>query len=833
VFGIVAASNLSRNHRILRIAATELSHLPKEAAVSFPSPPLEERVGERRPSNAAPANSLALILQTALLLLLCLVNRIAPAQTRPFLEAKDAAVIEGNSGTTNLIFVISLSKPASETVMVDYATRDASALAGSDYSAAFGVAVFSPGITNQEILASVNGDKLSEADETFWLMLTNAVNAILVRDHAIGTILDDDSPPALSINDVALVEDYSETTNAIFNVSLSAVSGQTITVEYVTATASALAGYHFEPVSDVLTFVPGDTRQTLAVPVTGGSVNAVAETFSVNLLNPMNATIARNRATATIMNDGPLRTFLANRHSQSPGRKTESLTPPPKPSLDPARPVSVLPVEKSDLRSVIRPATGSEPTTHGLQPVLKATKSVPEKSSPSPPLEERAGERRPFPYARPPPFDNFQTRSNPSVANNSLDVLPRQGAHLSLGLLASTNFVHVEQSLTFSVVVTNNGPESASSVFVTNRLPGSATFLSAQNSQGTYARAKDLIIFNLGTLSNSSRVAATISLKFSGAGLATNIVQVAAAEVDAVPTNNSCSAVVLAINDLPKISAIPGQVTRENVPTTPIPFVVTDAETPANDLILFGTSSNTNLVPDENFIFGGISSDRTLILVPAPNGVGATEISVTALDSEGGEASTDFTLTVLPTFRVTLRIEPAESATPPPKIERIERAGDWLKLYFDAEPGQTYAVECCDSFDSSWQTLTNMSASSTSTLLEFLDPIAGPLQSASEQSSPSPPLEERAGERRPFTQTRSQRFYRLSVSGATQPSASPMKLSFDAMPGQSYTIEYCDSLGAGSWHALTNIGPVSTQSTLTVSDSTVSQPQRFYRLRSP
>src|SRR6266446_2487361 len=71
----------------------------------------------------------------------------------------------------------------------------------------------------------------------------------------------------------------------------------------------------------------------------------------------------------------------------------------------------------------------------------------------------------------------------------------------------------------------------------------------------------------------------------------------------------------------PKISTIPGQVTRENVPTTPIPFVVTDTETPANDLILFGNSSNTNLVPDENFIFGGTATNRSLILVPAPNHV--------------------------------------------------------------------------------------------------------------------------------------------------------------------------------------------------------------------
>ena len=472
------------------------------------------------------------------------------------------------------------------------------------------------------------------------------------------------------------------------------------------------------------------------------------------------------------MNDGPLRTLLANRQSnQSPSRKAESLTPPAKPSLDLGRPLSALPAERSNLPSVIRPVAETPPRTNisRLQPALKPARS--------------------------------------SVSNNSFDVLPRQAAGLSLGVFAATNFVHVEQSLTFIVAVTNNGPESASAVFVTNRLPPSATFLSVETSQGTFTQVNDVITLSLGELPKGSHATASIRLKLSAAGSATNIAQVTSATVDAVPTNNSSSAVVLAINDLPKISTIPGQVTRENVPTTPIPFVVTDNETAANDLILLGTSSNTNLVPDENFIFGGISSNRTLILVPAPNRVGATEISVTALDAEGGEASSVFNLTVSPTFRATLRIEPIESATPPPKIDRIERAGELLKLYFNAEPGWTYAVESCDSlsFDASWQTLTNIIAPTTPALLEFSDAIAG----------------------------RSQRFYRLNVSGTIQPSAPQMNLSFDAIPGRTYTIEYCDSLGAGSWQALTNIAPVSTQSTVTVSASNEGQPQRFYRLRSP
>src|SRR5437870_3987313 len=97
------------------------------------------------------------------------------AETPPIIDVADAAVAEGNSDRTNLIFRLTLSKAISRSVMVDYATRDVTASAGSDYSPAFGVAIFEPEITNQEIAVSVNGDLLNERDETFWLTLANPV----------------------------------------------------------------------------------------------------------------------------------------------------------------------------------------------------------------------------------------------------------------------------------------------------------------------------------------------------------------------------------------------------------------------------------------------------------------------------------------------------------------------------------------------------------------------------------------------------------------------------------------------------------------------------------
>lgn len=221
----------------------------------------------------------------------------ALAESRPILTVADSRVVEGNSGTTNLVFTLHLSKPATQMVMVDYATRDITAVAGEDYLPSYGVAFFSPGSTDQQVLVSVNGDTLNEADETFWLMLTNAVNATLARDHAVGVILNDDPPPTISISPLAVV---GQETNAAALVKLSSPSGQTITVDYFTGEGTAVAGRDFVPVADTLTFVPGMISQVVHVPVCVDRPNPTEAVFSLNLGKPMNAGLETSQITEVL-----------------------------------------------------------------------------------------------------------------------------------------------------------------------------------------------------------------------------------------------------------------------------------------------------------------------------------------------------------------------------------------------------------------------------------------------------------------------------------------------------------------------------------------------------
>jgi gliding motility-associated-like protein len=110
-------------------------------------------------------------------------------------------------------------------------------------------------------------------------------------------------------------------------------------------------------------------------------------------------------------------------------------------------------------------------------------------------------------------------------------------------------------------------------------------------------------------------------------------------------TSTSFDLTVTPVNDAPTITPITNQTTAENTATTAIPFNIGDAETPAINLNLSGSSSVTTLVPNGNIVFGGSGSDRTVTITPAASQNGATEITITVSDGVA-TASTTFTLTV-------------------------------------------------------------------------------------------------------------------------------------------------------------------------------------------
>ena len=84
---------------------------------------------------------------------------------------------------------------------------------------------------------------------------------------------------------------------------LSAVYGQSVTVNYSTANGTATAGSDFQTASGTLNFAPGETSKTITVAVLGDQMFEPDETFAVHLSGSMNATIGDGNGTGTIVND--------------------------------------------------------------------------------------------------------------------------------------------------------------------------------------------------------------------------------------------------------------------------------------------------------------------------------------------------------------------------------------------------------------------------------------------------------------------------------------------------------------------------------------------------
>ena len=163
----------------------------------------------------------------------------------PALSVNDVTVTEGNSGTTNAVFTVTLGAPSARTVTVDYATADGSATSPADYAAATGPLTFAPGQTTRTVTVLVNGDLVNEGTETYFLNLSNPGNATIVDHQGGGTIIDDDGAPTLSVNDVTVAEGNAGSVSATFTVSLTPASGQTVSVGYSTldGTATSPADY--------------------------------------------------------------------------------------------------------------------------------------------------------------------------------------------------------------------------------------------------------------------------------------------------------------------------------------------------------------------------------------------------------------------------------------------------------------------------------------------------------------------------------------------------------------------------------------------------------------
>ncbi|KAB2834473.1 MAG: DUF11 domain-containing protein, partial [Candidatus Dadabacteria bacterium] len=130
------------------------------------------------------------------------------------------------------------------------------------------------------------------------------------------------------------------------------------------------------------------------------------------------------------------------------------------------------------------------------------------------------------------------TNNNTDTENTAVDPVP-QSADLSIVKSDSPDPVIVNQQLTYTLTVTNTGPDTATNVVVTDTLPGGSVFGSATAEQGSCGEAAGVVTCNLGNIADGDSVIVTIVVTPTVVGTAVNSASVIGDVSDPDPGDDS------------------------------------------------------------------------------------------------------------------------------------------------------------------------------------------------------------------------------------------------------------------------------------------------------
>jgi Ca2+-binding RTX toxin-like protein len=219
----------------------------------------------------------------------------------------DVTVTEGDAGTKLAVFTLTRTG-GTAAFDVAYATADGTANAGSDYvGIASTVLGFATGESSKQVAVTINGDLDFEADETFFVKLSQATNGAVIGDgEAVGTIENDDAEPVgtVTISDVTVTEGDAGTKVATFTVTRTGGTAA-FDVAYATSDGAANAGSDYLGIdATTLSFGTGEVSKEIAVIINGDVDFEADESFFVKLSSATNgAAIGDGEAQGTIEND--------------------------------------------------------------------------------------------------------------------------------------------------------------------------------------------------------------------------------------------------------------------------------------------------------------------------------------------------------------------------------------------------------------------------------------------------------------------------------------------------------------------------------------------------
>lgn len=218
----------------------------------------------------------------------------------PELMVHSTTVTEGTGDMPTMAEVMAeLSEPIGSDVTVAWHTTPGTANE-SDFTMRHGRVVIPAGETTAMIHAEVTADAIDEPTERFAVEVDNATGTMIADGSATVKIRDDDPAPRVSIDDGGGPESDGSVSAAVH---LSASSGRTVVVEYVTHHGTARGGSDYLRTRGELVFSPGETTKPVAIRLVDDHTRERTERFSVALYDADNASIGRSVGVMTIRDD--------------------------------------------------------------------------------------------------------------------------------------------------------------------------------------------------------------------------------------------------------------------------------------------------------------------------------------------------------------------------------------------------------------------------------------------------------------------------------------------------------------------------------------------------
>jgi hypothetical protein len=218
------------------------------------------------------------------------------------IKINDVSIVEGDAGSKSLAFTVSWSgSKGGASVSVTYTTADVTATAGSDYTSKTGtVTIGNGGCRCATVSVPVLGDNVFESTETFQVHLSNPVNGVIGDDQGVGTIYDNEGPPAVVATDASIAEGSGSLSMSVV---LTSASSGSVTADYTTNDGSAAAGSDYTTSSGTLTFTPGQTTKTVPVAVADDALSEDDETLTLDISNVSGAGVSDAQGIGTIEDD--------------------------------------------------------------------------------------------------------------------------------------------------------------------------------------------------------------------------------------------------------------------------------------------------------------------------------------------------------------------------------------------------------------------------------------------------------------------------------------------------------------------------------------------------